>query len=129
MKIERIQRPPHPGEMAPANPARQQQRIDPKPFADVLEAKLQKPTSQVKFSAHAAERLLSRNITLTEQDIARLSEGVRKIEEKGGTESLMLMGDLAFVVSVKNRTVITAMDKDPSGNEKIFTNIDSALIM
>ncbi|MCH8247836.1 MAG: hypothetical protein IH951_15735 [Bacteroidetes bacterium] len=41
----------------------------------------------------------------------------------------MLMGDLAFVVSVKNRTVITAMEKDPSASEKIFTNIDSALIM
>ena len=93
MKIERIQRPAHPGEVAPANPVRQQQQIEQKPFADLLKAKLNESTAPIKFSAHAAERLLSRNITLTEQDIARLSDGVQRIEEKGGTESLMLMGD------------------------------------
>lgn len=128
MKIERIQRPAHPGEITPVNPVRKQQIVK-KPFTDLLKARLNESTSPVKFSAHATERLLSRNITLTEQDLARLSDGVRKLEEKGGTESLMLMGDLTFVVSVKNRTVITAMEKDPSASEKIFTNIDSALIM
>ena len=47
---------------------------------------------------------------------------------KGARESLIYMNDLAFVVSVKNRTVITAMD-GPSAKENIFTNIDSAAIL
>ena len=38
------------------------------------------------------------------------------------------MEDVALVVSVKNRTVITAVDRAQM-KENVFTNIDSAVIV
>lgn len=97
-------------------------------FAKVLQDKIVKATHPVKFSAHAVERLSSRNIILNEQDMSKINNAVDSIKEKGGKDSLLVMGDLALVVSIENRTVITAMEKQ-NGNDKIFTNIDSALMM
>src|ERR1700687_2721156 len=85
-------------------------------------------TSGLKFSAHAQDRIQSRNIQLSPQALSKLSEVVDKASAKGAKESLILMNDTAFVVSVKNRTVITAVD-GPSLKDNIFTNIDSAAII
>ena len=96
------------------------------PFAKVLDEKL--PTQEVKFSQHAQERLRARNITLSATDLANLEGAVSSVARKGGKESLVMMGDAALVVSIKNRTVVTAMDKaQMQGN--VFTNIDSAVIL
>lgn len=94
------------------------------PFARVLEQKL---TGQpVRLSQHAQERLRSRGITLSEADMKQLEGAVDSVAQKGGKESLIMMGDAALVVSVKNRTVVTAMDRQGmKGN--VFTNIDSAV--
>ena len=43
-------------------------------------------------------------------------------------ESLVLVDDLAFIVNVPNRTVITAMEQGET-NSNVFTNIDGAVIM
>lgn len=88
---------------------------------------LREELTGVKFSAHALARLRSRGIELTPQDLSRLGEAVNRAETKGARESLVLMDDRAFVVSVKNRTVITAMDGE-ARKENVFTNIDSAVI-
>ncbi len=83
---------------------------------------------QITFSQHALMRLKDRNIKLTANDLKRLESTVDKMSDKGAKESLIYMDDTAFVVSINNRTVITAMD----GNEmkdNIFTNIDSAAIL
>lgn len=90
-------------------------------FADVFESK-------VKFSKHAGERLAHRNIKLTESQLERLEEGTRRADEKGINESLVLVDDMAFIVNVKNNTVITAMDQNEN-KDNIFTNIDGAVIM
>jgi len=94
-------------------------------FHEVLQQKLEQ--SSLKFSAHAQKRMVASGIRLSEHDIARLSDAVDKVEAKGGRESLILLGDLAFVVSVRNRTVITAISHERL-RENIFTNIDSAVI-
>ncbi|GAB7025739.1 TIGR02530 family flagellar biosynthesis protein [Geotalea toluenoxydans] len=95
------------------------------PFAKILENKL--PSQGVKFSQHAQERLKARGINLTETDMKKLEGAVDSVAQKGGQDSLVMLGDAAFVVSVKNRTVVTAMDKTQmAGN--VFTNIDSAVI-
>ncbi|WP_243374376.1 TIGR02530 family flagellar biosynthesis protein [Geotalea sp. SG265] len=95
------------------------------PFARILEDKL--PAQGVKFSQHALERLKARGINLSETDMKKLEHAVDDVAQKGGRDSLVLMGDAALVVSVKNRTVVTAMDKTQmAGN--VFTNIDSAVI-
>lgn len=94
-------------------------------FAQVLESKLQQPA--LKFSAHAAKRLESRGIRFTDEQLQTLEQAVEKAKKKGGRETLILMGDVALVVSVVNRTVITAIDGD-SLRENVFTQIDSAVI-
>ncbi len=94
-------------------------------FAKVLDAKL---NQEVKFSNHARQRLEMRNIHLNENDLTRLNDAVAKVREKGARDSLVLMQDLALVVSVKNNTVITAVD-GANLKENVFTNIDSAVII
>ena len=79
----------------------------------------------LKFSKHANERLVSRNIDLSREQVKRLEEGTSKAREKGIQESLVMIDDLAFIVNVKNNTVITAV-KDTE--DTVFTNIDGAVI-
>ena len=84
--------------------------------------------ANVKFSGHAQTRLASRRITLSGDDVARLGNAMTKAAAKGAKDSLMLMDKTAFVVSVANRTVITAVAQDAL-KDNIFTNIDSAMIL
>lgn len=81
----------------------------------------------LKFSAHAQTRLASRGIPFGPDEIKRLEEAVGKAQGKGARESLVLMDNVALVVSVRNRTVITAVDA-ASLKDSVFTNIDSAVI-
>ena len=82
----------------------------------------------VKFSGHAQARLASRQITLSGEDIGRIGDAMTRAAAKGARSSLVLMDNAALVVSVPNRTVITAVDK-AALKENIFTNIDSAMIL
>ena len=96
-------------------------------FEEIFKQKLQS-ASELKFSKHASQRLDERNIVLSEDQSQRLEEGVLKASEKGITDSLVLVDDLAFIVNVPNQTVVTAMDQTKS-EENIFTNIDGAVIV
>ncbi len=93
------------------------------PFNQILQQQIQ----ELKFSRHAQERLEARKITLSSSQLTRLHEAVKKAQAKGAQESLVLLDDLAFVVSIKNKTVITAVDGESRKNN-VFTNIDSAII-
>ena len=81
--------------------------------------------SELKFSKHASMRMQSRQIDLTANQWERLEGGVEKAGEKGIKESLVMVDNLAFIVNVSNNTVITAVGE---GEDKIFTNIDGAII-
>ena len=94
-------------------------------FKDVFE---QVSAGELKFSAHAKERLAKRNIQLSQADLAKIGNAVDKAAQKGSRESLIMMDKLALVVSVKNKTVVTAVD-NMSMKEHVFTNIDSAVII
>jgi len=83
--------------------------------------------SELNFSAHSLKRMQSRGITLNLNDHERLLKAQEKLAEKGATESLVMLDDKAFVLSVKNKTVITALDKSEM-KQTVFTNIDSAVI-
>lgn len=83
---------------------------------------------EIKFSAHAAERLQSRKIGMTEGDAATLSEGVDRAAGKGARNALVVMKGAGFIVNVPSRTVVTAVDTSELG-AKVFTNIDSAVVM
>lgn len=96
-------------------------------FQEILQKEI-KQNVPLKFSKHAEQRLQMRNINMDNKTLERLNQAVIKAEAKGAKESLVLMDDLAFVVSIKNKTVITAVDGE-SRKENIFTNIDSAIII
>jgi flagellar operon protein len=86
-----------------------------------------KNIDKLKFSGHALDRLADRKVVLTEDKTERLLRAVDAAETKGSKDSLVLLDELAFVVSVKNRTVITACDTS-SLKEGVFTKIDSAVL-
>ncbi len=83
--------------------------------------------NEVKFSKHAQERLEERNIRLDHDDITNLNNAVSLAEKKGANDSLVFLRDMAFIVSVKNKTVVTAMQGE-SMKANVFTNIDSAVV-
>ena len=85
-------------------------------------------TGELKFSKHASNRLADRNLTLSDDQLSRLTEGARRAGEKGIKESLVMVDQLAFIVNVPNNTVITAMDQTQA-KDNIFTNIDGAVIV
>jgi len=92
-------------------------------FHDILGSKIETP---VQFSKHAALRLSDRNISLTGEQINRVAEGIGKAGEKGIRDSLVLVDDVALVVNVKSKTVITAINQ---ASESVFSNIDGAVIV
>lgn len=93
-------------------------------FRQILEEK-QAQTTELRFSKHANERLASRNIRLSAEQKERLECGVNKASQKGIRDSLVMVDNMAFIVNITNRTVITAVGE---GDDKIFTNIDGAII-
>lgn len=80
----------------------------------------------IQFSKHAAKRLEQRGLDMDAERMARLEKAVGQAEAKGSKDSLILLDELALVVSVQNRTVVTAMDEQGS-KEHVFTNIDSVV--
>ena len=95
-------------------------------FENALQSQIAKQNG-VKLSAHAQKRLAERNVQLTNNEQARLDAAVDRVQQKGADKSLVLMDDLALVVSARNRIVITALDST-SARDGVFTNIDSAVI-
>jgi flagellar operon protein len=94
-------------------------------FADALK---QADSSQpLQFSKHALARVERRGIELDSATLGRLSQGVQRAAGKGSRDSLVLVDGTAFVVSVSNRTVITAVGSEHM-KDNVFTNIDSAVI-
>lgn len=89
---------------------------------------LEKEEQKLQFSKHAALRLQQRNIYLSQEQLNKLEEGVEKATKKGIKDSLILMDNMAFVINIKNKTVITAFECSQN-QETVFTNIDGALIL
>ena len=99
--------------------------------APVIEPKLTQAApgaTQLKFSNHAIERMQSRGISYSPDEMTRLGEAVKKAAAKGSKDTLVLMDSSALIVSVKNNTVVTVMDKNAL-KENVFTNIDSTIVM
>lgn len=91
-------------------------------FKDVLQSKL------LHFSNHAVKRLEQRGIELKPEQIRKIESAIDQAAAKGAKDSLVLLQDMALIVNVGNRTVVTAMDGG-SMKDNIFTQIDSAVII
>ena len=105
----------------PAKPAGTVKPVQGPSFIETLEN-----VQGVRFSNHAMKRLQTREITLNSDNVSRLSDAIDKAEKRGGKSSLVMVDDLAFIVNVHDRTVVTALDTNQRG-EGVFTQIDSVV--
>jgi flagellar operon protein len=96
-------------------------------FNKILDEQIKKEEC-FTISSHAAQRLNSRNIDFDDDDMKKINEGINMADSKGAKQSLILYKDMALITSIKNRTVITALDKDQSKGS-IITNIDSVVMI
>ncbi len=111
------------GPAAPAAPGAAPAALDPARFAQLLDAR----RIGVQFSNHAVQRLQRRNISVEPGTLRRLDDAVGRAEGKGARDAVVFVDGTAFVVSVRNKTVITAVDREHM-RDHVFTNIDSAVI-
>lgn len=84
--------------------------------------------TELMFSNHAVERMMSRGIQFGPEKMAKITEAVGKARAKGAKETLVLTDQAALIVSVKNNKVVTVMDQQ-SLKENVFTNIDSTVML
>ena len=89
--------------------------------------RLRQSSGGVEFSKHALERIQRRGIATDPTSMARLQRGVELAAGKNAREAVVMVDSSAFVVSVANRTVITAIDSAQM-RDHVFTNIDSAVV-
>ena len=97
-------------------------------FRSVLNERMAQSPSRVRFSKHATQRLEQRRLHLSEADLRSLERATDKAAAKGSREALMMMGGLHLIVSVRDRTVVTAMPAERAG-DVVYTNIDSAILV
>lgn len=113
---------PLPG-TTPTQPVRSGAQTSGPAFSELLAHRSQ----GVQFSNHALQRLGRRGLEVDQATLQRLDDGVSRAAGKGAREAVVLVDQSAFVVSVRNRTVITAIGSDQM-RDHVFTNIDSAVI-
>ena len=109
------------------NSDNKQNKSDSPSFKDILGEKI-KGKDKLSFSKHAKKRIDSRSIPFSKIELNKLNSGVEKARGKGAKDSLVMVNDVAYIVSVENNTVVTAVDEE-SMNDNVFTNIDSAVFM
>ncbi len=115
------------GPIAPSQRSAQTQNTPGSSFEDVLRQQIG-AREDLTFSKHAAQRIAERGVDISPQNLARLQEGARLAQEKGLDDTLILVDSTAYLVSVKNSTVITTVNHEElKGN--VFTNIDGAVIV
>lgn len=83
---------------------------------------------ELKISKHASERLNERNISITDREWQQISEKVFEAKDKGVKQPLVLLDQAALIVSAKNATVITALDRNEA-KQQLFTNIDGTILL
>lgn len=96
-------------------------------FLDHLQ-EVTKNSQKLKISKHANDRIVERKISISEQEWQQVSEKVFEARSKGVNQPLVLMDQAALIVSAKNETVITAMERSETKNQ-LFTNIDGTIVL
>jgi len=115
----------HPVEITPSRPSENgSAKSATSDFAKILVSE----QAKLQFSSHAETRIKSRAIPWNEELASRISSGVDQAQSKGSREALILADNVAVIANVKSRTIITAMDRSQM-KERIFTNIDSAVLV
>lgn len=122
-------------------PTEYTEKVPQESFKSILDAQVNKDSESkaaidsmalsslgVNFSKHAMNRVIQRNIDLSDENLSRLNEGIRLAGEKGLDDTLILIDSAAYIVSVKNNMVITTVaNEELQGN--VFTNIDGTVVI
>ena len=122
-------------------PTEYTEKVPQESFKSILDAQINKESESkaaidsmalnslgVNFSRHAMNRVIQRNIDLSDENLSRLNEGIRLAGEKGLDDTLILIDSAAYIVSVKNKMVITTVaNEELQGN--VFTNIDGTVVI
>lgn len=116
------------GQLEQTPPRTQSQSEQSARFADLLRLARQKDPPALQLSAHAQQRIQDRGIAMDGLHAQTISEAMTRLQEKGARDALLLRSDAAFVVNVPSRTVVTAIGRQEM-TEKVFTNIDSAMVL
>lgn len=98
-----------------------------RPFAEHLQSAIQEGGKLV-ISKHAEERLQQRNIHINSESWAKIEEKISEAKKMGVNDSLVLLPDAALIVSARNQTVITALNREEAA-AKIFTNINGTIVL
>ncbi|QOY34474.2 TIGR02530 family flagellar biosynthesis protein [Anaerobacillus isosaccharinicus] len=96
-------------------------------FKTLLNAEIQDKL-ELKISKHAEKRLQDRGILINDRQWSEISVKMQEAKAKGVNDSLVVLKDAALVVSAKNNTVITALDRDEAKTQ-IFTNINGTILI
>lgn len=104
-------------------PGTKKHKPDSKDFAELLQS-MNKP----KVSKHAELRMKEREIHFDDNKWAEIASKMKEAKEKGVTDSLVLTDQAALVVSIKNHTVVTVMNRQEADSQ-IFTNINGTIVM
>jgi len=129
MKVQELAARVQPVPGTTTSPAQAPRTHDPprSSFAEVLR-QVQTSDEGLRLSAHARQRIAQRGIAFDDLLARQLTEAVQELSAKGAREALVLHPEAAFIVSVTNRTVVTALDRQEM-QQRIVTQIDSAYIL
>ncbi|TCT26767.1 flagellar operon protein [Melghiribacillus thermohalophilus] len=107
----------------PGKPIQRKKAVGP-----TFQSYLDHAAGTLKVSKHAQKRMDERNIQISASTWNQIQEKVKEAKTKGVTDSIVILNQAALVVSAKNNTVITAMDRTEAGHQ-IFTNVNGAIIL
>ncbi len=96
-------------------------------FGELLKARTLE-SQGLNFSKHAAKRMGERGIAMDNQLMGDLEQAVEGARLKGAKDVAVIGRQGVFIVNVPNNVVVTTMSADDM-KDRIFTNIDSAVIM
>ncbi len=110
--------------------AKSGQDVNPSEFKNLLQEKVGTPQGErpIQLSVHAAKRLKERNLEMDNAEFFKLRSAFKKLQEKGGQDSLVITDKAAYIVDVANNKVVTAIDKENIA-ENVFTKIDSTVLV
>ncbi|MBS2968989.1 flagellar protein [Metabacillus sp. KIGAM252] len=83
---------------------------------------------KLTISKHAKARLNERNIIISDEKWTMMEKRLSEAKQKGIQDALFLSNEGAFIISVKNSTLITAMNRKEAASQ-IFTNINGTILL